>query len=140
MDRNHLGACTRRVGIATLVLLGLAACGAAPAAPRPTATPAPSGITGQVLQGPRCPGPTRREQPCPDRPLAATLAILDPDRQLVTQVRSDAQGHFRVRLPPGTYRLVPRSPGGLSHAPEQTVVVRAGAVTPITVTYDTGMR
>ena len=52
--------------IVAAILLG--ACGAA-------ATPA-SGIRGTIVAGPACPGPARVDSPCPDRPVALSVEVV----------------------------------------------------------------
>ncbi len=143
------------------VALALAACatagpGSAPTSP-PARTPPPaatlaltpapsqpaansSGIEGQILIGPACPGPVSAANPCPDQPYQATVRVLDAAGRLVTEFESDAQGRFRVPLPPGAYTLEPQSPGALPHAGPQSVTVAAGQYTTLTLTYDSGIR
>ena len=105
----------------------------------PVAPPGQAGIQGQVLIGPACPV-ARADAPCPDKPYQATITVLDQDHNPVTGFQSDAQGRFRVALAPGTYVLRPESPGAMPHAPEQIVVVTGDGYTPVTITYDSGIR
>lgn len=111
----------------------------APRVPPPATNPGQAGIEGQVLIGPACPV-ARAEVPCPDTPYQATITVLDLNHKPVTTFQSDAQGHFRVALAPGTYILQPESPGALPHAPEQTVVVINEGYTAVTIIYDSGIR
>ena len=107
-----------------------------------TSTPAPagdSGIEGLVTIGPTCPV-QRIDSPCPDRPYEAAVIVLDGNRRKVAEVRSDADGRFRVLLPPGAYTLSPQSPGILPRAGEQTVTVVPGMLTSVMIQYDSGIR
>lgn len=120
-------------------VIGVAGCGAAqPAVSPPTTNP--SGIEGQVLIGPACPGPVSLATPCPDKPYQAAIVVRDQSGKEVQQFETDTNGHFRVILQPGEYTLVPQAPGALPHAGEQVVTVTSGQFTPVTITYDSGIR
>ena len=106
----------------------------------PTTMPATkSGIEGAVTIGPTCPV-QRIDSPCPDRPYEATIVVLDSGRHLVAEARSDAQGTFRVPLPPGTYTLSPQSLAALPYAAEQTVTVSPGRFASVHIQFDSGIR
>jgi hypothetical protein len=129
--------------LALLVTLALSACGSGDDGSSPTATP-DSGIAGTVLAGPTCPV-ERPESPCPDQPLAdapVRIDLLSASASPV-QTSSDSDGHFRVTLPPGTYKVTPL-PFGTSGLPSpgQTaqVTVMPGQFAAVTLTYDTGIR
>jgi hypothetical protein len=101
---------------------------------------ATSGITGLVLIGPMCPV-MRVDEPCPDRPFAATLIIRDSQGRELCAVSSGEDGHFLVGLPPGSYELIPLTgPSGLPAATSQWVAVALGQYTGVTVSYDSGIR
>ena len=103
------------------------------------ATPADSGIEGQVLIGPMCPV-VQEGQECPDQPYQATLTVNSLKGGKIVQVQTDAQGQFKIPLMPGEYILHPESPNGIPHAGEQTFRVEAGTFTQIIVNYDSGIR
>jgi len=108
----------------------------------PTLPPAPqgaSGIEGQTLIGPTCPV-ERLDSPCPDKPYQATLVVLNQSGTEVKRFDTNADGLFRVELPPGTYTLAPQSPGRLPRAGQQAVQVTSGQFMSITITYDSGIR
>ena len=117
------------------VVLWLAACGAAQAAPPGT------GVRGTVEVGPTCPV-ERINSPCPPQPLAATIVVRNPAGTEVTRVHSGADGHFQVDLNPGTYTLVGLTIGGsfLPRPIPTTVTVTAGSYTTANVEYDSGLR
>ncbi len=108
----------------------------------PSAPAGGSGIEGQVVTGPRCPGPALGGTDCPDRAYQATNTVLDQQGRAVTRIRTDATGGFRVPLAPGVYTLDPEPPGPQSYpfAKEQAVSVTAGQFTQVRITYDTGIR
>lgn len=121
------------------------------AAPPPTATPAlavtpgvikpgESGIEGMVTISPTCGGPVRPGQDC-TAPYQAVITVLDAANKAVDQATSDAQGRFRLPLPPGVYTLRPERPKpGIATAADITVTVEAGRVTSVEIMYDSGLR
>jgi predicted small lipoprotein YifL len=123
--------------VLALLALALPACGVG----GPTSVP-DSGIRGLVTLGPTCPVQTENDpQPC-STTYAATLEIHDQATdKLVTTVTSGADGRFEVRLPPGTYRIVPQVAEVLPiAAPLDNVVVAAGRFTEVQVDFDSGIR
>jgi hypothetical protein len=112
-----------------VLALVLAACGAA--------VPANTGIRGTVLAGPACPGPARIDSPCPDRPVAMTIEVVNGSDVAAT-VTSDAAGAFSVSLAPGSYTI--RSKSGLPILKSQAVVVVAGQYANVELHADTGIR
>jgi hypothetical protein len=99
-----------------------------------------SGIEGQVLLGPACPGPVSVDKPCPDKPYQATILVKDQNGKTITQFQCDPNGKFRVSLSPGTYTLHPESSGAYPRAADQTVAVKPGQFTQVQITYDSGIR
>jgi hypothetical protein len=111
---------------------------ATPANPPPAGT----GITGVTVLGPVCPL-QRAERPCPDRPVAARLAVLDAKANSpVTTVDSGADGHFTVALAAGQYLLRAVSVAGAPpHSPTLVgIAVEPGHYTTVTVRFDSGIR
>lgn len=113
--------------IVAALLLG--ACGA-------VATPG-SGIRGTILAGPACPGPARLDSPCPDRPVAMAVEVVQGTTVAAT-FTSAADGRFSVALSPGTYML--RSKSGLPALRSESVTVPAGMYADVELHADTGMR
>jgi hypothetical protein len=102
--------------------------------------PPGSGIRGVVKLGPTCPveSPTSL---CPDRPFQGDVQVTASDGSTTT-VSTDAQGRFTMNLRAGTYVAVAVSPSG-SGPPtpvSQTVQVRTGSYTQVTLEVDTGIR
>ncbi len=101
-----------------------------------------SGISGLVMAGPQCPV-VQAGSPCPDKPLQAKIEITNVDGGAVATVESDADGLFKVNVPPGEYYVVAQPVGdGPFPAPpgEQLATVRTGIITEVSVLYDTGIR
>jgi hypothetical protein len=113
----------------------------------PAAGPAGSGVQGELIvdQG----GPVVREgSPWPAYPLAGRIEAV-PRMGLglattgpVARADSDAQGRFRLTLPPGEYVLRARNLTGapVPTARPVTVRVAAGEFTEITIHFDSGIR
>ncbi len=112
--------------------------------PTPISTTTPtstSGIIGNVTEGPMCPGPVPiGNNPCPDQPYQATFTILNAGNVQVAQIQSDANGYFKIELPPGTYTLHPLMTSIYPRAGDLTVVFNPGEYIQVTIQFDTGMR
>ncbi len=104
----------------------------------PAPITAESGIEGLVTIGPSC-AVIKMDTPCPDMPMQATLVVLDAQGVAVAEAQSDAQGYFKVTLPPGAYTLQPQG-NKIQRAAEQAVTVTAGQFISVTVQYDSGIR
>ena len=124
------------------LLSNVANLGSIQAQPSGAENSALSGIQGQVLIGPTCPGPVQAGSAtqCADKPLQATFTVLNQSKQPVTQFETDAQGRFQVALPPGTYILQPETSNTLPRAAGQTVTVVKGQITDVQITFDSGIR
>lgn len=97
-----------------------------------------SGVEGQVSIRPV--RPVERKGVPNQRPYQARITVLDPAGREVAVVDSDAEGKFRMALPPGTYVLRPESSGLYPRASEQRVEVGRNRVTRVDIVYDSGMR
>lgn len=73
-------------------------------------------------------------------PYQATITILNSAGREAAVVKTDAEGRFRVQLPPGKYILQPQSPGMYPRASEQPVRLQRNAVTQVEIVYDSGRR
>jgi uncharacterized lipoprotein NlpE involved in copper resistance len=104
------------------------------------AAPAGTGIRGAVMLGPTCPV-ENAASPCPDRPFRGDVLATASDGSTTT-VTTDPQGRFTMNLRAGTYVVVAVSPSGQGPPTPvpQTVQVRTGAYTPVTLEVDTGIR
>lgn len=99
-----------------------------------------SGIVGLVLIGPMCPVMTL-DDPCPDRPFAATIFVRDAEGRFLCEAASGDDGRFTIGLTPGSYQLDPvDGPAGLPYAVSQLVTVLPGQYTEVTIGYDSGIR
>lgn len=102
--------------------------------------PPGTGIRGVVKLGPTCPVESLTS-PCPDHAFQGDVRATASDGSTTT-ASTDAQGRFTVNLPAGTYVVVAVSASG-SGPPtpvQQTVQVRTGSYTQVTLEVDTGIR
>jgi hypothetical protein len=136
MSKGFHGSGPRAAAIARIALVAaliLTACGAASD---------PTGLLqGTVTLGPISPV-EQAGGPPNTRPYAATIDVETPGGDVVATVASGEDGDFAVRLPAGSYRLVPRSPEGqpLPRAAPMDAAVVADGTTRVTIAYDTGIR
>jgi len=112
------------------------------ASPSPTATPAlTTGVRGVVLAGPTCPVEHAGQSPCVRAVSGARILALDSAGNEVGRAESDATGAYFLRLPPGTYEIVPQPVEGLMGvAAQTTVTVPDGTPAQLDLRYDTGIR
>ncbi len=111
------------------------------AAAEPTATPEPTtGVAGVISLSPARPGPIHQGE-SDARPLASIPFVVTKGEQQVATFETDAEGHFKVALPPGHYSV---SRAGEKHrignyGPFE-VDVSAGQLTHVEWKCDSGMR
>ncbi|MDX6593503.1 MAG: hypothetical protein QOJ13_2699 [Gaiellales bacterium] len=103
------------------------------------ATEAKGELRVRVFAGPTCPVETVPPNPeCEPRPVEQAVIELDGPEHITIEVKN---GSAAVGVLPGTYTVVPRPVPGLMGTPEPTKVrVVAGHVTPLQLSYDTGIR
>ena len=131
------------IALAALVLVLAVGCNPS-ASPSPSATVTPlftTGVRGVVLAGPTCPVEQAGQSPCVRSLPGATILALDSARHEVGRAVSDASGAYFLRLPPGTYAIVPQAVEGVMRvAAETAVTVPDGAPVQLDLQYDTGIR
>jgi Carboxypeptidase regulatory-like domain len=100
-----------------------------------------SGIEGVITVSPWRPGPVRVDEPG-SKPLAnATFVVETQANAVASEFTTDAQGRFRVSLPPGHYKvsLKGKKSGVGKYGPFE-VDVAAERMTPVQWQCDSGMR
>jgi hypothetical protein len=100
-----------------------------------------SGVIGQVFMGPTCPHISPGFD-CPDRPFQTSISVYSDTGRFITEFRTDGEGQFEVTLKAGRYVLVPDGAGS-PHPPyvaPMKVVVQKRKLTPVIITYDSGLR
>jgi hypothetical protein len=102
----------------------------------PAATQAPSGLYGLVKRGPVTPV-CQVGVPCDEPAARATFLLVRNGKSI--RVRTDARGHYRVRLAPGRYRITKPDWGPGSIRPTSARVPR-GRFVRLNIFIDTGIR
>ena len=101
-----------------------------------------SGVHGVTRVGPMCPVQFV-QQPCPDKPLSATVtAVRRGSSVVVASTKSDRNGRFTLRLKPGTYIVVAHAstlmPG--HQDVRRGVTVTRDSFTAVVLEFDSGIR
>ena len=125
--------------VAVLILsLTIAACAGTSGPPVPPGT----GLAIIALAGPTCPVETPGDPACAPRPVAgARVVILDAGGREVTAIVLDAKGAGVAAVAAGRYVVRAQPAAGLMGTPEpMDVAVVDGSLTPVTLSYDTGIR
>lgn len=101
--------------------------------------PGNTGLVGTVTRGPIRPV-CQADLPC-DEPFGASFRVQQGSR-VVASFRSDSQGHFESRLPPGIYVVVPGSDAPIMSPTAQAKQVEVGSngLTTVLLQFDTGIR
>ena len=122
------------------LILSLAACASA-TEPSPPAAPG-TGLALTAAAGPTCPVETLGDPACAPRPVpGAKVSILDAQGREVSTVVLDAKGAAVVALAAGTYVVRAQPAASLMGTPESMeVAVIDGKLTPVDLSYDTGIR
>ena len=128
--------CTRTHAAAFLVVLA-ASC-ATVSCGTPTA-PSDTTLVGTVMRGPVQPV-CRVDVPC-DAPFSASFTVEQRDRVVATFL-SDSNGHFEVRLAPGSYLVIPSATAPIisPRAQAKEVIVGSNGPTTVVLHFDTGIR
>jgi hypothetical protein len=122
-------------------LLGLASGSRA----NEVATPPAAGtgaLTGLVTRWPTSPVQGPGLPPAAAPAPGVKLVIYGPGRQEIATVLTDAAGHYRVNLPPGSYliEMALEKGRGFSKDLPATVTITQGQETRLNIRIDTGIR
>jgi hypothetical protein len=105
----------------------------------PAAESAGSGIRGRVVIVPTCPVETVAS-PCAPKPVATTV-VVEPEDGNLRRVQTEADGIFRIGLPPGRYLVSAQPPPGTMLVPvPHPVTVEAGGYSRVTVVLNSRLR
>jgi hypothetical protein len=101
--------------------------------------PVTTGLAGTVFRGPISPVCVLY-LPC-EEPFSAGFTVQRGATRVAT-FKSDAQGHFEVRLPPGAYVVIPAADAPIISGSAQTreVTVGSAGLTTVAFHFDTGIR
>jgi hypothetical protein len=99
-------------------------------------------LRGSITLGPTSPVHSPGMPAAPVPAPGIKLLLYGPERQEIAAVTSDAQGEFRVELPPGTYRLemAPAQGKGFTKDLPATVTIAPGRDTRLNLRLDIGLR
>ena len=105
-----------------------------------TPSPGESGIEGTITIGPANAGPTRIDVPN-SVPLANAAFSVENENGAVKSFTTDAQGRFRVSLPPGHYKIsMPGRKTGIGRFGPFEADVVEGRMTNVSWECDSGIR
>lgn len=105
-----------------------------------TPAEAASGVQGIITVSPAKPGPIRQGEPA-SVPLANATFGVDSKSGEVASFTTDEQGHFRVVLPPGHYKVGMKGrKSSIGHFGPFEVDVMSGKMTDVQWECDSGMR
>lgn len=101
-----------------------------------------SGIRGVVMLGPTCPVEHIPPLPnCADKPYSTLIAVFkvtDPVHAIIL-TKSNADGSFKISLPPGEY-ILGAGESSLPRCNHPQITVKANTYSSITISCDTGIR
>ncbi len=98
-----------------------------------------SGIEGSILISPVMGGPTRQGA-VDAKPLPDTEFVVTQGDRVVTSFRTDQEGHFKVSLGSGHYRVVRKEKSALGSYGPFAVDVSEGKMKTVQWKCDSGMR
>jgi hypothetical protein len=104
-----------------------------------TPTPGPSGIEGVIMVSPSRPGPIRTDSPSAAPAGNLQFVVTKADTR-VASFTTDAEGRFRISLPPGHYTVLREDPGARIGHWRFEVDVVAGSMAKVNWIGDSGMR
>lgn len=104
-----------------------------------TPTPTTSGIEGVICVSPSRPGPLRKDAPN-IAPAAHIEFVVKKGDARVGSFTTNAEGRFRISLPPGHYIVMREDPGAAIGHWRFEVDVLAAEVAKVSWTGDSGMR
>ena len=102
---------------------------------------AETGIDGAITISPTQAGPVRADVPSSGPLPNATFVVKDEKDSVASEFTTDDQGHFRVSLPPGHYKVSLKGrKGGLGRFGPFDVEVDASKMTKVQWECDSGIR
>jgi hypothetical protein len=110
-----------------------------PGSPVPATAPSSSGIEGVVLVSPTRPGPITKDTPT-SAPAPNVTFVVMKGSEKVSSLTTDAEGRFRIFLPPGQYTVLRDDPGARIGHWRFEAEVKAGEMTAVRWVGDSGMR
>ncbi len=101
---------------------------------------AETGLEGVITISPTQPGPIRADSPG-SKPLANAAFVVANEKSEVASFTTDDQGHFRISVPPGHYKVsIKGTKRGIGRYGPFEVDVVSGKMTRVQWECDTGIR
>ena len=97
-----------------------------------------SGIEGYVTKGPVTPVCVQGV-PC-SAPFVGLFGVYEEDGRAVTQFRTQSDGWFEVRIPPGVYYIQSFTTDNFLSQPSHLITVSNNEKTNVLLEFDTGIR
>jgi len=129
----------KRAAIVAAAAMGCAILSAMTTAATATPSPSSSGIEGIIMVSPSHPGPIRKDVPNAAPAANVTFVVMKGDER-VAALTTDAEGRFRLLLPPGHYTVLREDPGARVGHWRFEAEVKAGEMTTVRWVGDSGMR
>jgi hypothetical protein len=102
-----------------------------------------SGVEGVVTIGPTCPVMREGDASCADRPyvtIVQVIAVGSPKSSPFTTAKTDAEGRYKIMLPPGNYALQPVGGSVMPRCETREIAVAPSIITKIDLSCDSGIR
>lgn len=99
-----------------------------------------TGVSGTVSMSPARPGPQRVGEPDAVPYRGAMVQLRDVQGSVVAHATTDAQGHFTVAVPAGTYEIRVDVQATLPRCEAVEATVRANEIARVEIVCDSGMR
>jgi hypothetical protein len=97
-------------------------------------------VTGAVYLGPACAGPQRPGDDCRAPMVDTEVRLVDADGRVAARGKTDAEGHFLLAAPAGSYQLTAAGPGKRPRCPVLALVLPRDADRPQLLECDSGRR
>ena|SRR6266436_3195593 len=124
---------TALTGVMLLMMSAVFSIGQAPSG-------AETGLEGVITISPTQPGPIRADSPG-SKPLANAAFVVANEKSEVASFTTDDQGHFRISVPPGHYKVsIKGTKRGIGRYGPFEVDVVSGKMTRVQWECDTGIR
>lgn len=106
-------------------------------------SPFDSGVAGKVLLGPSCPVMREGDVNCVDKPYSVDIQVIvvgSPKSSPFATIKSDADGKFKLMLPPGEYALQPIINSVFPRCETKSIIIETAKITEADISCDTGIR
>ena len=102
-----------------------------------------SGVEGVVTIGPTCPVMREGDTSCADKPYVTVVQVIElgsPKSSPFSTAETNAEGRYKVLLPPGNYALQPIGGRVMPRCETREVTVVSSIMTNVDLSCDSGIR